>query len=226
MISILLTILKSLGLILLVVLGIIILLILLVLFVPVRYRIDVHRKVIEETPIVIKIRITWLLHLISASFAYPEEVYVRLKLLCFTIFRSDKPREKKEKQPGTEKKKNKKSSSKSKDEQPVKSKETYEEAKVKGTEQDKKKSEITNREEEEKNSQNQKKEENFSEQTGKKDFFKKLIDILKNIKYTITRICDKIKHIIKNIQYYIDIIKSDTFHSAWILCSSQVFSLL
>ena len=47
MISILLTILKILGLLLLSVLGILLVLILLVLFVPVRYRIVLHRKETE-----------------------------------------------------------------------------------------------------------------------------------------------------------------------------------
>lgn len=223
MISILLTILKISGMILLTVLGIILALIILVLFVPIRYQITAHRRVMEEAPVVLKIRITWLLHLISASFGYPEETYIRLKLLGFTIFRSDKTGEKKTKKSKPKKKKNKQASSKSKEASPVKTEEPCE--RRKSTETEKRKPDI-NSQEEGKDNQRQEREEDFSRQTGKKDFLKKLIFILKNIKYTIIRICDKIKHIITNIRYYIDLIKSDTFRSVWTRCSPQVFSLL
>lgn len=220
MFSILLTILKILGLILLAVLGIIFIVIILVLFVPVRYRLTVHRKVTEEAPVVIKASVTWLLHLISASFAYPEEAYVKLKLLCFTIFRSDKPKEKKKKaSPETEKK----------EKETVKNKETAESMSQdckRKTEEKKDDPDTVHQEKSEKNSGQQEDKDTSSGQTGISDFLKKLISALENIKYTIAEICDKIKHIIKNIRYYIDIIKSEIFQSAWSVCSSQVFSLL
>ena len=56
MLSVLLMILKVLGMILLILLGTILLLILLVLFVPVRYQIMLHRKVGEETPVTAKVK--------------------------------------------------------------------------------------------------------------------------------------------------------------------------
>ena len=59
-----------------------------------------------------------------------------------------------------------------------------------------------------------------------KEFFRKLRSLFQNIRYTITQICDKIKHIANNIQYYLNILKSDTFSRAWKVCSGQAFSLL
>ena len=92
MLSVLLMILKVLGMILLILLGTILLLILLVLFVPVRYQIMLHRKVGEETPVTAKVKATWLLHALNAAFSYPEAAFLRVRIFCFTIFRSDKPK--------------------------------------------------------------------------------------------------------------------------------------
>ena len=58
------------------------------------------------------------------------------------------------------------------------------------------------------------------------EFFRKLFELLTNIRYTITGIYDKIKQVVNNIQYYIQIIKSDTFGRAWGVCSKQALSLL
>ena len=52
------------------------------------------------------------------------------------------------------------------------------------------------------------------------------LGIIKNIRYTIRRICDKIKDIVNNIQYYSNILKSDVFQRTWTLCSGQVLALL
>lgn len=57
-------------------------------------------------------------------------------------------------------------------------------------------------------------------------FFKKLFSILKNLRYTIAQICDKIKKIVKNIKYYIRIINSDEFKKSFQLCSTQAGALL
>lgn len=215
MISILLTILKILGLFLLAMLGVLLLLIVLVLFVPVRYRITLHRKESEEAPVKAKLSVTWLLHVVSAVFFYPEEAYIKIKLLFITVFRSDQPPKEKEK----------------------KQKEKIQKEKIQKEEAQKEKTQKKRQEPErqpmaektsaslpeEKKEADRRKEK---DEPGKKDFFRKLLSILKNIKYTIIKICDKIKHIVNNIRYYIDILKSDTFRMAWSVCSPQVFGLL
>lgn len=205
MISILLTILKILGLFLLAMLGILLLLIVLVLFVPVRYRITLHRKESEEAPVTAKLSVTWLLHVVSAVFFYPEEAYIKVKLLFITVFRSDQPPKEKEKK---QKEKIQKEKTQKKSQEP----ETQPMAEKTSASLPEEKKEADRRKE--------------KDEPGKKDFFRKLLSILKNIKYTIIKICDKIKHIVNNIRYYIDILKSDTFRMAWSVCSPQVFGLL
>lgn len=86
---VILTILKIIGIILLVVLGMILLILLLVLFVPIRYRIDASKDAEGEQQIHALVKVTWLLHLLNIRFLYPEEAYLRVRLACFTLFRSD-----------------------------------------------------------------------------------------------------------------------------------------
>ncbi len=205
MISILLTILKVLGLILLILLGILLVLILLVLFVPVRYRITLHRKEEEEAPVTAKVSITWLLHIVSAVFSYPEEAYIKIKLFFITVFRSDQPPKEKAKKEKKQKENTQKKAHKTEEKPPNE------------------KTDVSPSENENRTAWKEHGEE--SAKADKKDFFKKLLFILKNIKYTIIKICDKIKHIVNNIRYYIDILKSDTFRRAWSICSPQVFGL-
>lgn len=210
MISILLTILKILGLFLLAMLGILLLLIVLVLFVPVQYRITLHRKESEEAPVTAKLSVTWLLHVVSAVFFYPEEAYIKVKLLFITVFRSDQPPKEKEKK--QKEKIQKEEAQKEKTQKKSQEPETQPMAEKTSASLPEEKKEADRRKE--------------KDEPGKKDFFRKLLSILKNIKYTIIKICDKIKHIVNNIRYYIDILKSDTFRMAWSVCSPQVFGLL
>lgn len=221
MISILLMILKILGIILLVVLGIILTLVVLVLFVPIRYRITVHRKVIEEILVVAGVKVTWLFHILNAVFYYPEAAYVRVRVLCFTIFRSDKPG----KEPKPKKKTNQKDST-AKEEIQKENKELQEKASqsVQEAQEEQKQEKQKRTEDNNKNEDHNEQEDEASASPVK--FLKKLWSVIKNIKYTFIKIYDKIKHIIKNIRYYIKIIKSDTFHRAWTVCSGQVLSLL
>lgn len=227
MLSVLLTILKVLGIIILILLGTILTVILLVLFVPVRYRIMVHRKTQEETPVSVKLKVTWLLHAVNAAFSYPEAAFVRVRIFCFTIFRSDKAKDR-DTATGEDKEKEQKPPSA----KPPSTKHLLQEpVSEKGS--GKPEENISDRKPEvhEKQTENDK-AQNVS---GKKkagilskllEFIKKLWSVIKNIKYTILKICDKIKHIVKNIQYYIKILQSDTFKRAWTVCSGQVFSLL
>lgn len=226
MISILLMVLKILGMLLLVVLGIILVFIFLILFVPVRYRITARRKITEEIPVMAKIKITWLFHILNAAFSYPEAAYVKVRVFCFTVFRSDK-----------KKKTRAKAESESPPNKDFKTQEALE-AKEADDEHSVQPTQKTQQEQQEQKSTEEQKfsgeQQEWNEDNGQpeepetkiSDFFKKLWAVLKNIKYTIIKIYDKIKHIVKNIQYYIKIIKSETFERAWTVCSGQVFSLL
>lgn len=88
MLHIILLILKIIGIVLLCILGIIILALFCVLFVPVRYRIEVMRKEGEdEPPVDVRVKVTWLLHLLNILIRYPCETLVRVRLIVFTILK-------------------------------------------------------------------------------------------------------------------------------------------
>ena len=86
MVHIILLILKILGLLILVVLGLILLLLLLVLLVPVRYRAEgsYYEKVKG------KVRVSWLLHLISVTLSYEEDFIMTVRLFGFRILKPKK----------------------------------------------------------------------------------------------------------------------------------------
>lgn len=104
--AVILTILKIIGIALLCILGLVLLLAGVVLFVPVRYRITAQKDAEGELKAArVTVRVTWLLHLLNVCFAYPERAYVRIRVLFFTVFRSDRPKkEKKEKSSKTTRK--------------------------------------------------------------------------------------------------------------------------
>ena len=95
-----LNILKIAGLILLFLILFLLLVLFLILFVPIRYRIRAQRdaRTAQEIPVDAKIKVTWLLHAVSAAFHYPAEAYLRVKVLGITIFRSDQKKEEKKKE--------------------------------------------------------------------------------------------------------------------------------
>lgn len=223
--TIILSILKILGIILLVLLGIILMLLLLILFVPVRYWITVHRKTDEEVPVVVDLKVTWLLHILNVAFSYPAAAYLRVRVFCFTVFRSDKASKDKSEADPVSAEKEVISESKEKQAEEQTKEQTKEQV------EEREEAETEKQPEEQKNGQNEAEKDRedaaYEERSPKIfEFFKKLWSAIKNIKYTILRICDKIKHIVKNIRYYIKIIQSDTFKRAWKVCSGQVLLLL
>ena len=81
MISVLLTLLKMIGIVLLSLLGLFLVLLLVVLFVPVRYRIKGYYK--DE--FVCHGKITWLLHLVSVSIDYDKEAVTAIRIFGIDI---------------------------------------------------------------------------------------------------------------------------------------------
>lgn len=227
--TMLLTILKIIGIVLLVVLLTILVMLLFVLFVPIRYETRGNRRMEDDVPARIAVRAHWLLHIINVSFRYPEAAYVRVRIFCFTVFstrpESEAEKEKKETVQdaaqhtgqSTDITGEKKHDMPHDMPQEISPEEQVEDAPVKFTE-----------EKTEKNSVESPGEEDAEEEGSPKflQFLRKLFKILKNIQYTIQKICDKIKHIIKNIRYYINVIQSEHFRSAWGVCSDEVLGLL
>lgn len=81
MISVLLTLLKIIGIVLLSLLGVFLVLLLIVLFVPVRYRFKGYYK--DE--FICRGKITWLLHLLSVSIDFDKELVTSVKILGINI---------------------------------------------------------------------------------------------------------------------------------------------
>ena len=215
--TMLLTILKIIGIILLVVLLTILALLLLILFVPIRYEARGFRKMEDDVPARIIVRAHWLLHIINVSFRYPEAAYVKVRLFCFTVFST-------EQKPEPEVNHTEEASSDSS--------ESVDAAAERKQEKEISKLSETEEASQEKAVEEQTAEEAREDMMGEEksprflEFFRKIFQILKNIQYTIQKICDKIKHIIKNIRYYINVIQSNAFRSAWGVCSGEVISLL
>ena len=221
MISIFLTILKIIGIILLSLLLLLVTVLLLILFVPVRYRVSGFRKQGDEVPVNVALKVTWLLHIVNVAFRYPEEAFIKVRLFCFTIFSTDKEQTSK-------KKKEQKDLSEEAIDKEEKPPEEEKKDIIGKQSEEKSKTATVGEETDHLDEELKEKEEAFEKEDDPKisNFIKKLFSILKNIKYTICQIYGKIKHIIKNIRYYIRILKSDTFKRAWSLCSREVFILL
>ena len=200
--------------------GLLLLAITCVLFVPVRYRIRLKREEGEDKPpVVAYVKVTWLLHLVNVLIRYPAKVMVRARILIFTLFRipekekKSKKREKK-KEPDTDREASETQTPQtvSEDiESPTVSTVT-EEYKPFGEDDE----EFVQREAEPDDA------EELSDQKSLfakirhifskiKQIFKKIKEFFENIQYTIRKFCDKIKAVLDNIQYYREVLESDSF---------------
>lgn len=201
--TVLLLILKILGIVLLVLLGILLALLLIVLFVPVRYQGSGYREEGDPVPVHVQLKVTWLLHLVRVSFIYPEEAFLKVKVLFFQIL------------PAKEKKK-KASNKKEADGKKPKTDKKEAGSDVNDTASDQKISDEGNAAD----------EDGGDDRRTLSDFVKKLFSAIRNIKYTIRKIYDKIKHIIHNIRYYIKILQTESFKRAFALCREQLLRLM
>ncbi len=201
--TVLLLILKILGIVLLVLLGILLALLLIVLFVPVRYQGSGYREEGDPVPVHVQLKVTWLLHLVRVSFIYPEEAFLKVKVLFFQIL------------PAKEKKK-KASNKKEADGKKPKTDKKEVGSDVSDTTSDQKISDEGNTAV----------EDGGDDRRTLLDFVRKLFSAIRNIKYTIRKIYDKINHIIHNIRYYIKILQTESFKRAFMLCREQLLRLM
>ncbi len=227
MLHILLLILKIIGIILAVLIGCILLALCLALFVPVHYRVELKRTESESSPpIEVKAKITWLLHFININILYPSDIYLKVRILFITLFRlPPKKKRGKKKNKDSKGKSNKKENEKVKEAQErgqsdvsIKAENVKTEQNAKDTEDESAESTSPDNADEETQDTNPK--------LSLKGKLIKIWNLFKNIWYTIKGICDKIKEILENIEYYLDIIKSDTFSQAFSLCKDELVSIL
>ncbi|MDE5599149.1 MAG: DUF2953 domain-containing protein [Lachnospiraceae bacterium] len=236
MLHILLLILKIIGIILGSLLGLILLCLILALFVPVRYRADAGRTEGEgNPPVEVSAKITWLLHFINIRLEYSTEFRLRVRVFFFTVFRMPKKQQKE-----TKEKNEKKNKKKSKEEKSVKKQEEAETKTETVPEPGNGKTENLRQAETATEYQTRIPEEAKAEELKEKEPEKppkvpikerivkgitKIYQILKKIWYTITGICDKIKKIRKNIEYYVSVLQSDTFRKSFSLCKEELVSI-
>ena len=255
MLHILLVLLMIIGIIILCILGTIILMLLCILFVPVRYRIEIARKEGEnEPPVVISAKVTWLIHFINILVRYSTEFYLRVRLLFIPIFRL--PRKEKKKAGKRKKKEKREEKQEEKQEEKVKEKEKKPEEIVE------KKEKVEAGQEKENIGETGKSKQARDEKGGEdipritvkiKDreteqntgftkaaeaikprnfvhklraMWEKIQKFIQNIQYTIRNICDKIKAVWDDIQYYSDVVKSDVFQNTFVLCKKELCRLM
>lgn len=226
MLHVILQILAIIGIVLLCILGLLILLVLLILFVPIRYRAEGSRSGEE---IRLKVRVSYLLRMITVRFEYPKPGSVIARLFGIKVF--DTAKKPKEDGGRKNKKKKKKKSNDSHDETEQKT----EAASVKTAEaadSGTTTAEETTTEEikaEETKADTAQTEETVTAEKEKLSFR----DKIKKIIYTIQKFCDKIKHIkdtikeiAENISYYKNVITQTENEKLYGRVKDRIFKVL
>lgn len=233
MLHIVLLVLKIIGIILLCILGILLLGIVCVLFVPVRYKIELDREEGEgKPPIVVRAKITWFLHLLNILIRYPAEVSVRVRILFFTIFRIPKKSKHSKaseqdtaKDTQTDNQTHVKESAIS--EEQISGKDLPQtEAPIPESEPLQTKEQTTVAEPLQPDKQDSLQEKCHKILEKIKNFIRKIKELFQNIRYTIEHFCDRIKSISNQIEYYKGIIASDIFQQSFQLCKGELFSIM
>lgn len=255
MLHILLLILKIIGIVLGTLLAVLLIGLCIALFVPVRYQIEASRTEAEGAPpIEASAKITWLLHLVNIRIQYPSDVYLRARVFLFTIFRlpqkpkktDDKKKRRKKKQPAEGGESDSAVENEEKDfsvegRENVSSVKRGENASSAESEANaipaESKEPAGNAEaisdgkaavQEEAPSMEPVSEPGKQKKTCLEKLKEKIMQIrriFQKIWYTLTGICDKIKTIWENIEYYIGILQSDTFKQAFSLCKDELSSV-
>lgn len=233
MVSILLTILKIIGISILVILGIIILLVLLVLFVPVRYKAGGSYM---DNRADISGKVSWLAGIISITARYQNEqsLHIRAKVFFIPVF--DNLRKHKQKKKTNHRRK--------KEEPQLQAASVTEEQKTEQEEIDTNNppieivrkplaEEIEQTAETERTADEAAISEIEGEESDKTSILQKIQNILikfiefsKNIKFTFQKIYVIIINIKDNIKYYLELLQQESTKRAFALCKKQFLRIL
>lgn len=245
--SIILTILKIIGISILIILGILILLILLVLFVPLRYK--AAGKYVQEG-IDVSGKVRWLMGVVSLTVQYKggQPFHIKAKVFFITVFdnlkkRNKSKKERKRKRISDEKPQLQAASSTKDDfidDETMQEDRSIEEAASKEI----KKETETEEDFVQKNSQTT---EQGAERTADevevdqvnddkadknklfqkiKYFFKKLVEVLRNIKFTFHKIYVIIVKIRDNIKYYWELLQQESTKQSFLLCTKRLSKII
>ncbi|MDE6911291.1 MAG: hypothetical protein K2P44_12600 [Lachnospiraceae bacterium] len=227
MVSILLTVLKIIGIAILVILGLLIMLLLFVLFVPVRYRAkgDYH-----DNHFATDMRVTWLLHAASfkAEYCIGQVFHMRLKIFGITVYDNLKTTGKKFKNKKRKSTKNKsgdvgeiqaasfEDTSESENEVPQSGfLENYDEKEFAPAQ-----NLSANIDENQFDSEKETHKWHFLRKI--KIIFRNFVNFFKNIKFTFQKIYDTIVRIKDNIKYYLELLQLDSTKQAVTVCRKQL----
>lgn len=233
MVSILLTVLKMIGITILIILGLILFILLLALFVPVRYRGNGS----YQNGFTAKLRASWLLHMISIRGVYQNEqpFCVNLKIFGITIYDNLRADSKKAKHKKAKSTKNKTESAgeiqaaslENHSSEDMFSKddslgEAQSEDLCKDTPTGTRKPAANDLPDESVNDRNKK----LGIVQKIKNILTKFVNFFKNIKFTFDKVCDTIMKIKDNINYYLKVLQSDSTKRALSLCQKQFMYIL
>lgn len=210
-VSIILSILKIIGITLLCILGLILFVLIVVLFVPIRYTVTADSNIndtIKEYHV--KAKVSWLLHLIHGKYEYPGEDGFILKVGPFTVY-GKKKKEKPDKE-----KKIKKTKQKIKEE--IKQKPANNEIDDAEIVKEETKQEEPTLLEDVQDKENDKKQK-------RKSLKQKILYTRQKIYDKINMIRQKIKDIFFNIKKYVGILQSEAFNEAFALCKDSLVRL-
>lgn len=231
MLHILLTILKVIGIIILVLISLVILIIAAILFVPIRYSIDaVYDRKVKNLDF--KIKITYLLHLISVKYIYKDDDGLSIKIFGIKTHFFDKEAKAMEEKLNKETKMFEKMSSEIKDNMSETPK-AYEQLKKIDEERDRLAENVNKKEENiENNNKDNDTEENTEEfiKVEKQNIFSRIYSKIKaiiiKIKYRFIKFCDTIKKICKNVNDLKEFISDDNTKEAFDFLKKEALILL
>lgn len=230
MLHILLTILKVIGIIILVLISLVILIIAAILFVPIRYSIDaIYDRKVKNLDF--KIKITYLLHLISVKYIYKDDG-LSIKIFGIKTHFFDKETKAMEEKINKETKMFEKMSSEIKDNM-TEMPDVYEQLKKIDEERDRLAENVNKKEENiENNNKNNDTEENTEEfiKVEKQNIFSRIYSKIKaiiiKIKYRFIKFCDTIKKICKNVNDLKEFISDDNTKEAFGFLKKEALILL
>lgn len=244
MLHILLFILKIIGILLLCLLGVLVLGIACMLFVPVRYRIEAEREEGEgKPPVVLRVKVTWLLHFVNLALRFDGSLFVRARIMIFTLFRLPK---KEKNRKGRGKKKKEKSGQNGSGTENAAAGEQGEKHET-DTDADETASSERTTENPERNRPNEsienrpnKSTENSGEKPEERPslldklraipeilrgIFLKIKSFFENIQYTIRKFCDKIRSVSDTMEYYRGVIEGEAFQRSFALCKGELIRI-
>lgn len=225
MLTVVLAILKWIGITILMLFGILIFLLCLILFVPIRYNADGFYNADYR----VRARISWLLHLVSFSLDYEKDQPFRMKLRILGIPVFDNL-----------KKKDRNSKKTKRHNNPAKEKSTPEVITASMEEKAGSVTDVSEQQADKAQNEAGKADEAVpaAEDASNDDeadalgiiakiklLFSKVIEGFKNIKYTIHRMCDTIKGIKSNVTYYVELFKRDSTKAALAACKKQLLRI-